>query len=141
MSGATLTPVEDADRSDVGTTLSDPAERGTLTVHDRVVERVAGYAVTQVDAATAAPRRILGVNVGDAREQSAVHVQAKVDGHSATVDATIAVRWPASIREVVERTRQRVRDDVLRMTDVTVDHIDIDVVSLSVPTRATPRVR
>ena len=46
--------------ADAGTTGSAPAatppeERGRLTVAERVVERVAGYAATQVDGAAAAP--------------------------------------------------------------------------------------
>ena len=41
-----------------------PEERGRLTVADRVVEKVAGYAVTFVMDAAAAPRRVLGVNIG-----------------------------------------------------------------------------
>lgn len=137
MSTATLTTVQGSDRSETG----DPGDRGTLIVADRVVQRVAGYAVMQVDAAAAAPRRVLGVNLGEARDDDDVHVRAKVDGHTATVEATVAVRWPASIHEVAERTRVRIRQDVAAMTDVTVDHIDLDVVSLNAPTRATPRVR
>ncbi len=41
-----------------------PEERGRLTVDDRVVEKVAGYAVTFVPDAAAAPRRVLGVKIG-----------------------------------------------------------------------------
>ena len=36
-----------------------PEDRGSLSIADRVVERVAGYAATQVDGAAAAPRRLL----------------------------------------------------------------------------------
>ena len=43
-----------------------PEERGRLTVDDRVVEKVAGHAVTFVPDAAAAPRRLLGMNVGEA---------------------------------------------------------------------------
>ncbi|NMR20079.1 Asp23/Gls24 family envelope stress response protein [Cellulomonas fimi] len=118
-----------------------PADRGTLTVSDRVVERVAGYAVTLVDSAAAAPRRILGVTLGEAEDDDEARVRAQVAGDTATVQATIAVGWPASIRQIAEQARQRIRDDVQRITDVRVDHIDINVVSLTVPGAHRPRVR
>ncbi|MCA0144005.1 Asp23/Gls24 family envelope stress response protein [Blastococcus sp. LR1] len=121
--------------------LGDPAERGTLEIADRVVERVAGYAVTQVEGATAAPRRVLGINVGDARPDKEASVDARVDGHTATVDATVAIGWPASVRTVASRVRERVRKDVEHITGVRVAHVDIDVVSLSTPSAHRRRVQ
>ncbi len=121
--------------------LGDPAERGSLTIADRVVERVAGYAVTQVEGASAAPRRLLGVQVGGSRADEEASVDARVDGHTATVDATVAVGWPASVRTVTTRLRQRVREDVERITGVHVAHIDIDVVSMSAPAARRRRVQ
>ena len=121
--------------------LGDPAERGRLTVADRVVERVAGYAVTLVDGASAAPRRVLGIAVGGAREDHEAPVEARVDGHTATVEASVAIGWPASVRTVTARLREQVRDDVQRITGVRVAHVDIDVVSLSAPASRPRRVQ
>lgn len=121
--------------------LTEPAERGSLTIADRVVARVAGYAVTQVEHATAAPRRVLGLNIGDPRPEDGAHVDATVSGETATVTATIAVAWPSSVHEVAAETRRRVREEVTRITEVTVDYVDIDVVSMKTATRPTPRVR
>lgn len=121
--------------------LGDPAERGSLSVADRVVERVAGYAVSQVEAAMAAPRRVLGVNVGDARPQDSAHVQARVYGDVATVEATIAVHWPASVRSVGDAVRDRVREDVARITGVRVEQIDLEIVSMSAPAAVPRRVQ
>ncbi|WP_332870095.1 Asp23/Gls24 family envelope stress response protein [Geodermatophilus chilensis] len=119
----------------------DPGDRGDLTIADRVVERVAGYAVTQVQGASAAPRRVLGINVGDARPDDEASVRARVDGGTATVEATIAVEWPHPIPVVAERLRRRVRDDVARLTDVQVAHIDLDVVSLPLAASRPRRVQ
>jgi uncharacterized alkaline shock family protein YloU len=124
-----------------GSGLADPADRGTLSVADHVVERVAGYAVTLIPHAVAAPRRVLGMNLGDSRPDSAAQVNAQVHGSTASVEATIAVRWPHSVREVTDQVRQRIRDDVAAMTAVNVDHVDIEVVSMSVSTRAKRRVQ
>lgn len=132
----------------VGTTDLQPTsdlpaaeDRGTLTVDDKVVEKVAGYAATLVPDAIAAPRRVLGVNVGESRPDSAAHVRARVQGDTATVDATIAIRWPKSIRSVAEQVRHTIRDEVQRITGVEVDHIDLDVVSLKTPQTKRRRVQ
>ena len=117
-----------------------PAERGTLTVDEKVVERVAGYAVTLVDGASAAPRRVLGVTVTDATADTEASVKARVDGHTATIDASVAIGWPASVRTVSTRLRDQVRKDVERLTGVHVDHIDIDVVSMTAPAARRRRV-
>lgn len=121
--------------------LGDPAERGSLTVADRVVERVAGHAVTRVEGASAAPRRVLGVSVGGSRPDREAAVDARVDGSTATVEATVAVAWPASVREVTARLREQVRDDVGRITGVRVAHVDVDVVSMTAPAARPRRVQ
>ncbi len=131
-------PVPD---STVGPPRGDPGDRGALIIADRVVERVAGYAVTQVDGASAAPRQVLGISVGQPRPDTEASVQARVDGRLATVEATIAVDWPQPVQMVAERLRERVRDDVARLTGVRVAQIDIDVVSFPVPEDRPPRVR
>jgi len=137
-------PVGARTPADVGSAfpeLGDPAERGTLTVADRVVERVAGYAVTLVDGASAAPRRVLGIAVGGTREDHAASVEARVDGHTATVEASVAIGWPASVRTEAARLREQVRDDVQRITGIQVAHVDIDVVSLTAPATRRRRVQ
>lgn len=144
---STAAPVEatDAGQADRQTTGAagpgDPADRGELTIADRVVERVAGYAATQVPGASAAPRRVLGINLGDARPDSEAAVQARVDGRTATVEATIAVEWPRSVREVARQFREHIRADVLHLTGVQVAHIDIEVVSLPAHAAAARRVQ
>jgi len=118
-----------------------PEERGRLTVDDRVVEKVAGYAVTFVTDAAAAPRRVLGVNVGAARPASAASVHAQVQDDTASVHAAIAVRWPRSVQEVADEVRERIRSEVAAITGVRVDHVDVEVVSMTLPDSAEPRVR
>ncbi len=120
---------------------TDPGERGRLHIAERVVERVAGYAVTLVPDATAAPRRVLGRSMGQRDEEDEAKVSAEVHGGTASVHATIAVRWPASVRAVAQEVRTRIRDDLTHITQVTVDHVDIDVVSLPAETTRTRRVR
>lgn len=115
--------------------------RGSLAIAERVVERVAGYAVTQVEGASAAPRRLLGVQVGQARAEEEASVTAQVDGNRGTVRATVAIAWPHPVRQVAEQLRTRIRADVARIADVTVAQIDLDVVSFAAATAPARRVR
>ena len=111
--------------------LPEPDSRGSLRIHDRVVEKVAGYAVTTLPDAAAAPRRVLGMTVGAPRpEDEAAKVSAKVYGDSVSVSATVAVSWPSPIRQAADQLGQRIRDDISRHTGLSVDRIDLDVVSL-----------
>ena len=121
---------------------ADPGPRedaGRLEVADQVVEKVAGHAVTLVSGAAAAPRRLLGMNVGQARPKDTASVTAQVEDGIASVQATIAVRWPKSVQTVADEVRRRIRDDVTSLTGVRVDHVDVEVVSMTLPTSA-PRV-
>ena len=132
--------------ADTGTTggtadATAPEERGRLTIADRVVERVAGHAATQVDGAAAAPRRLLGISVGEARPDAEAAVRATVDGSVATVEATVAVAWPQSVRRVTDALRARVREDVRRITGVEVAHVDVDVVDFVPATAPARRVQ
>jgi len=111
--------------------LPEPESRGSLRIHDRVVEKVAGHAVTTIPDAAAAPRRVLGMTVGAARpDDEAAKVTATVYGDSVTVAATVAVSWPSPIRQVVAQLGQRIREDISMHTGLSVDRIDLDVVSL-----------
>jgi uncharacterized alkaline shock family protein YloU len=118
-------------RQPSGAGLPEPDSRGSLRIHDRVVEKVAGHAVTTVPGAAAAPRRVLGMTVGAARpDDEAAKVTATVYVDSVTVAATVAVSWPSPIRQVVTELGQRIRDDISLHTGLSVDRIDLDVVSL-----------
>ena len=144
MSGAVTTAVTVVDAEPAGEPLPElPAaeDRGALTIAEKVVERVAGYAVTRVEGASAAPRRVLGVKVGETRPDSEASVDARVEGRTAVVSATVAITWPHPVRTVAARLRRKVRDDVARMTGVDVAQIDLDVVQLSAPTAPSRRVR
>jgi uncharacterized alkaline shock family protein YloU len=124
----------------------DPQSRprddaGRLEIADQVVEKVASHAVSLVSGAAAAPRRLLGVNLGDARPSDSPSVSADVNDGIARIEATIAVKWPRSVRTVADEVRRRIRHDVTSLTGVRVEHIDVEVVSMTVPKSAQPRVR
>jgi uncharacterized alkaline shock family protein YloU len=115
-------------------------ERGRTTVGERVVEKVAGYAVTFVTDAAAAPRRVLGMSIGGASPDRAASVQAEVQDDIASVHAAIAVRWPRSVQKVADEVREHIRSEVATITGVRVDHVDVEVVSMTLRDAADRRV-
>lgn len=121
--------------------LPEAAERGSLTVAEKVVERVAGHAITQIPGAGAAPRRLLGVTVGEARPDTEATVTARVDGHTAVLKAVVAIAWPHSVRAVTDRLREHVRVEVHRIADIEVAQIDLEVVSFAAAATPAPRVK
>ena len=118
-----------------------PEESGRLDVADQVVEKVAGHAVTLVAGAAAAPRRVLGVNVGAARPENAASVSAEVHDGIASVGGDHRGGWPKSVQAVADDVRRPIRAEVTSLTGVRVDHVDVEVVSMSIPTSAKPRVQ
>ena len=118
---------------------SDPASRGALTIADRVVQKVAAQAVTEVDRATGAPRLVLGQRLGAARPNAPARTDAQVDGHLVTVRVSLAVEWPAPVREVAAQVRRHVTHRVLELTGLDVVEVDVDVPALLTTRHAAPR--
>lgn len=116
-------------------------DSGRLDVADQVVEKVASHAVSLVPGAAAAPRRVLGLQFGQARPEGSASVSAEVHDGIASVQVSIAVSWPASVQAVADEVRRRIREQVTSLTGVSVDHVDVEVVSMTVPKSAEPRVR
>jgi uncharacterized alkaline shock family protein YloU len=120
---------------------AEGGDRGGLIIADKVVEKVAAHAISGVAHATGAPRRVLGVSVGNVSDDTRARVNADVDGDVASVTVDLAVEWPTPVRGVVEDVRRRIRDDVYRITGVTVQQVDIEVVSMATLQHDVPRVR
>jgi uncharacterized alkaline shock family protein YloU len=120
---------------------TEGSDRGSLIIADRVVEKVAAHAIGGAAHATGAPRRVLGVSVGSVSDDTRARVNADVDGDVANVTVDLTVEWPTPVRGVVEDVRRRIRDDVFRITGVTVQQVDIEVVSMATLQREVPRVR
>lgn len=112
---------------------------GRLTIADRVVEKIASQAANEVDRATGAPRRVLGVHVGG--DDRAPQVDAHVDGGIATVSIVMSVAWPSPVREVTRRVRAQVTERLADLAGITRAQVDIRVSALSAETTTERRVR
>ncbi len=115
--------------------------RGETRIEPKAVEKVAAQAVREVDNATGSPRRVLGMSLGSPDEAKDAKVAARVDGPIATVEVTMTVIYPASVREVTQQTRRHIRERVRELTGVQVQEVDITVAGMRVERPDTPRVR
>jgi uncharacterized alkaline shock family protein YloU len=115
-----------------------PAEaRGGLQIADRVVERIAARAVSEVEHATGVSRQLLGLGRG--RSRTTARVSASVDRDIATLQVTMTVLWPASVPEVTQRVREHIASRLAELASLRTVEVDIEVAGL--PTAYGPRPR
>lgn len=114
------------------------ADRGATEVAERVVAKIAAAAVGEVEHARGAARRVAGVALGSDEAADRPHADATVDGHTATVDVTMSVVYPAPVADVATVARAAVINRVGQLCGITVRQVDIHVTAL-VPPRATGR--
>lgn len=115
-----------------------PAEtRGGLQIGDRVVEKIAARAVSEVEYATGVSRQLLGLGRG--RSRTTARVSASVDRDIATLHVTMTVLWPESVPEVTQRVREHVRSRLAELASLRTAEVDIEVAEL--PTSYGPRPR
>jgi uncharacterized alkaline shock family protein YloU len=115
-----------------------PEHRGRTEIADRVLAKIASRALTEVDEAGGAARRVLGVPLGRDSMEGTPWVTAKVDGGLATLRMRISVAYPAPVREVTRHLRELVRTRVGELTGLDVREVDIDVSRL-LPTEPSGR--
>jgi uncharacterized alkaline shock family protein YloU len=123
-------------------------ELGMISIHDRVVQKMAACAAIEIPDAGGAAPRVLGHSVNRATAfggrgtslTSLPKVSADIDGSIAVVDLSISVRWPASVPEVSSAVREHVRNRVHELAGLTVTEVSISVTDLVTRLPAPPRV-
>ena len=120
---------------------TEAGSRGQTYIDPKVVEKVAAEAVREIDNATGSPRRVLGITLGSADEDTGAKVSAQVDDDTAIVEVTMTVVYPASVQNVTRQTRSHVRDRVKELTGISVHEVDITVSGMRVERPENPRVR
>ena len=124
------------------------AERGTITIADAVISKIAARAASEVPDAGAAAPRLLGKSLPGAgslgtRATSLTDIPkatAEVDGSIVFITLTISVRWPCSVPAVTQAVRQRVQDRVAELTGLHVAEVTIEVADLVTHLAPPPRV-
>jgi uncharacterized alkaline shock family protein YloU len=114
----------------VGTALNRPGQRGRTTLADRVVEKVAAQAVTEVEQTGGAARQVIGITLGRHTNQGLARVSARVDGHLAMIQLRLTLAYPAPVRTLTRQVRSHVMERINYLTGLEVRHVDIEVASL-----------
>jgi uncharacterized alkaline shock family protein YloU len=95
----------------------DPAARGTLTISETAVARIAGRAATEVQGAGEPPGRGSGA-------------AATVRGSAAALRVRASIDYPLPVRATVDAVRSHLIRRVGDLTGLTVSQVDITVAAL-----------
>ncbi|HSP37015.1 MAG TPA: Asp23/Gls24 family envelope stress response protein [Frankiaceae bacterium] len=105
----------------------DAESRGSTTIANRVVEKVAGHAAVEVDHVGGVPRRLLGQSLGKVKADSQARASAKVDGSIVSVSVSVAVEYPTPVREAAAAVRANVVQQVHAICGLNVVEVHVDI--------------
>jgi uncharacterized alkaline shock family protein YloU len=113
-------------------------DRGTTTIDDAVVAKIAGIATREVSGVASmggtlsgAVAEVVGRIRGEEHATSGVGVE--VGTRQAAVDLSITVQYPATITEVASSVRDNVIDRIEKLTGLEVVEVNIAVTDLAFP--------
>lgn len=115
----------------------EPRVRGRLVLAEKVVEKIAGQAATEVGATSGRSSRVLGIG-GDPTARP--HVDVNLSAESADLALSVGIAYPGSIRAATQQAREHVARRVEELTGVDVRRVDIDVTVLTTDLDNAPRV-
>ncbi len=98
------------------------AKRGRTTIADKVVERVASIATSEIEAVIDTRRGWTKLVHRGLPRASAI-----VAGDTCRIQVEVAAIWPAPLAEVASRVRDHVTTQVAALTGVTVAAVDVSV--------------
>jgi uncharacterized alkaline shock family protein YloU len=108
-------------------------DRGSLSIEDRVVEKMAAHVIDEVDDVGGAARRWLGVPAGRDDPDRSPQVRARVDGVVCSLQVRLSVGYPASVTRVTEQVRAHVTAKLRELAGLQVKGVDIIVTALHPP--------
>lgn len=142
MEGKPVTDTKDAQKapstSRGGSVAQLETERGSTSIDDSVVAKIAALAAREVEGVAALGGNLsgaLGNVVSRIRgsEHRTTGVGVEVGSRQAAVDINCQMEYPASIHEVAESVRQNVIDRIESMTGLEVVEVNIAVNDLVFP--------
>jgi len=111
--------------------------RGTLVVAERVLEKIAAQAATEVSSVSGRSGGFLGIG-SDSDTAARPKVDATLSADSVDLAVAVGIAYPGSIRRAAAELRDHVTRRVEALTGVDVRRVDIDVTLLPVQ-EGTPR--
>ena len=102
-----------------------PAERrGTLTIHEQVVSKIAGQLLVNIPGVGGTSRGAFGLGSSEGMS-TRPRVDVALSGRSAVLSVEVGLTYPSPIRKLTEDIRQRLFDGVTRLTGITVRQVDL----------------
>jgi uncharacterized alkaline shock family protein YloU len=117
----------------VATGRADPRDarrRGRLVLAESVVEKIAGQAASEVNAAYGRSGGTFSFGT-DADSDARPKVDVDLSADSADLAIKVGIAYPGSIREATQQIRDHVTSRVESLTGVDVRRVDIDVTFLA----------
>ncbi len=114
--------------------VTDPGQRGRLSIADRVIERIAAQAAVGVDGVVETTSA-LGKVVG----RQLPKISSDVQGNDVRLSVDVAVTWPKPLRDVVRQVRDDVIRDVEAIAGKHVRSVDVTVAKMERPPQAPVR--
>ncbi|SEB63921.1 Uncharacterized conserved protein YloU, alkaline shock protein (Asp23) family [Nocardioides exalbidus] len=98
------------------------AERGRTVIADKVVERVASIATSEIEA-------VIDTRTGWTKliRKGLPHAEAVVAGGTSKITVEVAATWPTPLDRVAAQVREHVTRQVADLTGVTVTRVDVTV--------------
>jgi uncharacterized alkaline shock family protein YloU len=114
-----------------------PRRRGSLVVAEKVLEKVAGQAATEVASVSGTSGGFLGI--GSEPDRAArPKVDATLSEESADLSVSVGIAYPGSIRRAATELREHLTRRVEELTGFAVRRVDVDVTLLPLQ-EGTPR--
>lgn len=105
---------------------TEPAERGRLEIAPSVLRKIVEHVADQAPGSLRGTRRVAGVGVGETAAVAKVAVGADI----VDIRLELGLRYPESVPEMVGRIRERVSEEVTRITGLRVRTFDVTVSGL-----------
>ena len=106
--------------------------RGKTVIADKVFEKIAGQAASEVSTSRGRSGGLLGIG-SDADADARPKVDVDLSTDSVDIDVSAGIAYPGSIRSAAQQIRERISERVQYLTGVSVHRVDIDVTFLTVP--------
>jgi uncharacterized alkaline shock family protein YloU len=124
----------------VRTATVEPAERGSLDINPVVLRKIVEYAADGVPGTLRNERRLAGIDVGESGSSARVTVGTG-DPPPVDVRLELTLRYPTTVRSVVEAVRAAVADDLSRLAGHRVRAMAVTVTGLRGATATPTRLR
>ena len=108
----------------------EPRRRGRLVLPERVIEKIAGQAASEVAVASGRSGGLLGIGA-DPDPAARPRVEVDLSAVSADLSIKVGIAYPGSIRAATQQLREHVTRRVEELTGVDIRRVDIDVTFLT----------